>query len=334
MSWFSQILSSKFQHEIHETAALIKTADARTDLSSSLVYKLVQESIEASIHDTYGTEWILQGPRGSGQMETKDAVEVMSKAIIELADQDHRILALLVKEIQDAYIDGYVPSIDIRLESKSPPMLGVTVGERGSKMLIDAKKFTYYLDHTPHLEGHVQIIRKNRKNVNEIATENTEQQPTPWTTNNYLRYASEVGYLVNYTYLIVDSPQILKKFRDQEMDSYQPRTYWDKQGPSWEFQIGGPLGDAPFDWLHDFRPDGGSKYSRREAFNMLLNFVGLDFVIDTTPPPYNTGGIYTKLRDYKQQALRSLMQRKPSDLSEQDIIRAFNEGWQGKVLGF
>lgn len=349
MSWFAKLTRQYWSNLIHLAASNIRTADIAGEigLPYNVLFRAIQGSIAASIGKDYEKEWSLQGPRGTGGMDKDTAVEMLARAIIELADKDDRIGAKLARELARSHAEGYDPTIDIELESKSPPTLGVTVGL--ANQLIDAPTFTGYLAYTPHLESHIQVNRSNRKQrqTGYMPVDiDPAQMPGSWSGRDRMALASEIGYLMRYTWMSIDSPQVMLKFRDAVgegsflddegtmQDRFRPKgQHWDKQGPSWEFQIGGPEGDEPFEWLHPFRSPRGAKYSRKEAFDSLLDFIGLGMAIDTTPPPWNSGQKVIDLKQYRNHALEKLLKNKPADVTDEQMEMAFNEGWQGRILG-
>ena len=371
MSWLKQTFSQTMEDQtllktLQDQGIQVDLQSLYGDIKSS-----IQQSVYQSYAGAPGSKnkWMLAGPPGTGALAPEEAVHLISLAIIQMAGKDQNARGTLQLSLRKV-MENVVPDFEVQLLPASRgenDQLQITLD---GNPLFSAQAFTHYLRTTPGYDAAVVSVQSQRGN--QVDQLNVVRDIAGQGDNAYLDYTRKVGYLIHNTTLMIDNKQILVPFRgnlntpnqavgqnpeqttytdergqqryiDDDLSAEQPYgkkdNIWDKRGPSWEFSIGGPLRDRItelFPFLEGFRPTGDAearKFSQRAAFIRLVQELGLETVVDMTPPPVNTNAKYIHLRQYANYIMQSLLRSAPQNVAPEQIKQAFTEGAQGKGFG-
>lgn len=337
------------------------------EIKSSLQYSINQTYAGAPGSKN---KWMLAGPPGSGALSPEEAVHLITLAVIQLAGKEPGASKTIMRSWSRAMGEGLLPELEVQWLPGSKGAnddLQVTLDGRP---LFKPGSLTNFLRTSPGYEA--TLVSAQNARAQQIDPMNMANQMAGQGDNAYLAYARRAGYLVHNTLLMVDNKQIMVPYRGSTTPGVRPQanpnaeqaTYrddrgrlryvdddtiaenayddkssiWDKRGPSWEFSIGGPLKDRIteiFPFLGGYRPTADAearKFSQKAAFVRLVQELGLETVVDMSPPPVNTGAKYVHLRQYENAVLQSLIRNAPQGTDKQRIEQAFKEGATGVGL--
>jgi hypothetical protein len=347
MKWLEEASSQ----ELKRFAQTIEDKTLVNDLgpagiTENKLYRSISSALRDSVMSGYGTKYVLAGPRGTGTMEADEALHLMSLAVIQMAGKDQEVRKRLVKEMTDIYI---LPDLEIQPEKVNGRIV-LEVALNGHQ-LFPSGALNRFLQ-TAEGYNATPYAPKGQSGL-DLQDENRASQYRG-EASSYLDHVRKVGYLVFNTLLYIDAPQVMVRFRDDyageegaesttytdeqgrqryvdddaiAREPYKPGNVWDKQGPSWEFTIGGPLAnniEQYFPFLAPYRVSG-TRFSQKKAFIDLLQEVGLAGRVDITPPAPNTGAKKERLSDYQDIVLKNLIDQAPPSVSEEEVVKAFQE---------